>query len=148
MKGTDMGLPPRLRIRHARIRIVLHRHLIQPTAGLWAGKDRGSGTMTAVALTCCVAVALTIGLLLGAVLTARARARTAADAAALAAASAWHEGVPDPCEVARETSAANAAAIVECSVAGDDIVVTAQVSIPMPMIPSVTYESRAGPREC
>lgn len=114
----------------------------------YAVHDAGSGTIQAAALVCCIGVVLTICLTLGAILLAKAKAQTASDSAALVAAQAWYEGDADPCEQARRASSANDAVLVSCSIEKDDIMVTAEVAVSIPLLPSITYESRAGPQEC
>lgn len=113
-----------------------------------AGRERGSGTVLAVALIgvlliCALAVAV-----VGVAVDARGRAQAAADLAALAAASALHEfGAADPCTVAAQLAHANGADLLSCTVVGPDVEVATTVVAQLPgRIPArVEGRSRAGP---
>lgn len=111
-------------------------------------KDSGSGTVSAIALICCIGVALTVSVMGGTIVVARAQAQTAADAAALAAATAWREGDTDPCDIAGRMARANTATLAACAIEEEDVIVTAKVQLAIPLLSPLTYESRAGPEIC
>jgi secretion/DNA translocation related TadE-like protein len=111
-----------------------------------ARSERGAATLLAVTA---AAVLLFVGVALAgvaAIVLAQRTAQAAADLAALAAAASAVEG-GDACVAAAEIAAANAAALVGCAVAGQDVRVA--VRVPGPRLAGrrieVTAEARAGP---
>ncbi len=108
--------------------------------------DRGAATVFAVA---CLAVLLLIGSALGvvaAMVRAHRAAQSAADLSALAAASAIARG-RDPCGSAAGIAAANDAELVSCEIAGQDAVITVEVTGPrwLGQHSDLTAQARAGP---
>lgn len=106
-------------------------------------RDRGSGTVLALAL---IGVVLVLALALGALLTAqvgRGRARTAADLAAIAGAEAALAG-GGACGAARETARRNGAVLDECDEERSGVVrVHARIDVP---VGRAGAWARAGPR--
>ncbi len=92
-------------------------------------RDRGAASLLVVA---CAAVLLLVGSALGvvaAIVTAHRAAQSAADLAALAGASAHQHGA-DGCARAGALAGANGARLLDCRLAGEDVVVTVEVDGP------------------
>lgn len=114
-------------------------------------RERGSGTVLAVAAIG-VLLALTLtGLQLGAAATAAHRARSAADLAALAGASAIQHGGADACATSSAVASRNGAQTLGCSLGAGESVsvrVSTPVAIQWPGIPDRAVASaRAGPAD-
>jgi secretion/DNA translocation related TadE-like protein len=110
------------------------------------GSDAGAATVVAVSL---AAVLLLIGMsavFVTATATAHRRAQGAADLAALAGAATLQQA-GDHCAAAAEVAAANDAALVSCSVRGQDVVLTVEVDGPdfLGHGFTPTGQARAGP---
>lgn len=112
-------------------------------------RERGSGTVLAVAAIGVLLVLTTAGLQLGAAATAAHRARSAADLAALAGASAIQQGGVDACAQASAVAGRNEAQVLECSLGVGESVsvrVSTVVSGRWPGVPDRAVASaRAGP---
>ncbi|MGO2111030.1 MAG: Rv3654c family TadE-like protein [Pseudoclavibacter sp.] len=106
-------------------------------------RDRGSGSVLAVALIAAsLAFAIALVQVLGA-FAAHQRAQAAADAAALAAADTISGRAPgDPCENATNLADAHAASVHDCEVDGSEATVTIEVDAGWI---SVFATARAGP---
>jgi secretion/DNA translocation related TadE-like protein len=93
------------------------------------GRDRGSGSILAVAIMAAMLGIVSLLVPLYAVLFAKQQAAGAADAAALAAADVAIGIVAgQPCGVAASLAAANGASLARCEV--DGVIVTVTVSVP------------------
>lgn len=110
-----------------------------------AGDDRGAATVLAAVLVAAIAAVTTGGIWLGAAVLARHRAQAAADLAALAAAAGLPAGVQAACEQARGLTAAMAARMRGCDVAGLDVTVTVSVDTGLSLGGEAWAASRAGP---
>ncbi len=114
-------------------------------------RERGSGTVLALAATGVLSVLLVAGLALAAAVAAAHRARAGADLAALAAAAAVQAGATgsQACRRAAEICAANAAEQSGCVVEADGSVTvgaTAPVGLAWPgTAPRARATARAGP---
>jgi len=117
--------------------------------GHW--RERGSGTVLALAAIGVLLVVVTAGLQLGAAAAAAHRARTAADLAALAGASALQEGQPDACARAASVAGLNQAQVIACTLGENESVsirVSTAVETRWPGVPDRAVASaRAGPAE-
>lgn len=108
--------------------------------------DRGSATVLVVMSIGVVLICLTGALALLSAVQASHRARAAADLAALAGAQVLVAADPrPPCAVASGVAAGNGAALVACSVIGDDITVSVTTSASWPGLGHATARARAGP---
>lgn len=110
---------------------------------------RGERGAASLLLVSCLAVLLLVGAALGvvaAMVRAHRTAQAAADLAALAAASALQRG-GEACLAADALAAANAATLVGCEVAGDDVVVRVRVTGPrwLGQTGDLAALARAGP---
>lgn len=108
--------------------------------------QRGAGS---VLVATCVSLLLTLGAaagLVAAIFHAHRVAQAAADLAALGAAGALGRG-DDACAEARRLVADNGAALVDCLVAGRDVVVSVQVDGPgwLGQTGDLAATARAGP---
>lgn len=110
--------------------------------------ERGSGTVTGVALVMMVGVLLVALAAGGNILLAATVARTAADHAALAGANVLEEGAAAPCATAESLATANRAQLVDCEVIGEDVRVRVAVRPTVGILPVVERSARAGPVEC
>lgn len=129
-----------------RVRLTMPRR-----TGAARQRERGSGTVLAVAAIGVLLILATAGLQLGASATAAHRARTAADLSALAGASAIQEARGDACTWASEVAGSNGARLLECS-PGEGESVRVRVSTPVstrwPGVPDQAVASaRAGPAD-
>lgn len=119
-------------------------------SGFCHGGERGSGTVTALAI---IAVLLVLAVGVTALMQAQAaagRARLSADLAALGGATALSSIVApaDPCSVARRVAEANGAALTGCTVAGEDVTVWVAVGVNVLGVGrTATAAARAGPVE-
>ena len=116
----------------------------------WADRDweRGSGTVSGIALVLMIGVLLA-ALAVGAnMLITGTVARTAADQAALAGASALSEGVDDPCSTASMVASANRGNLVSCEVIDEDVRVRVGVRSSVAVLRQVERVARAGPVAC
>ena len=114
-------------------------------------RERGSGTVLAVAAIGVLLVLATAGLQLGAAATAAHRARAAADLSALAGAIALQEGVRAPCARAADAAVRNHAQVIACSLGVGESVsvrVSTALSTSWPGVPDRAVASaRAGPSD-
>ena len=116
----------------------------------WTASDTGSGTVMGVALIAVAALLMGAVAMGGNVMLCRARARSAADVIAVSAAVSLLDGADadEACLVAVETAEVNGAMLDSCIVDGEDVQVVAGMATQVPVVPRVTYESRAGPVDC
>ncbi|WP_349903353.1 Rv3654c family TadE-like protein [Parafrigoribacterium humi] len=106
-------------------------------------RDRGSGSVLAVAIVAAMLGLVAMSTPLYAVLSAKQRVASAADASALAGASVALGMVPGiPCAAAASLATANGAKLARCEV--DGAVVTVRLSIPILGF-SVPATATAGP---
>ncbi len=114
-------------------------------------RERGSGTVLAVAAIGVLLVMTTAGLQLGAAATAAHRARTAADLAALAGASALQAGQADACARAAVVAQRNGAQVIDCTLGANEalsVKVATEVATHWPGVPDRALASaRAGPAD-
>ena len=114
-------------IRRAPRRVMLRRKTLgAPLCG--GGRERGAGSILAIAVIATMMSASALLIPLSAAVSLRHRAAGAADAAALAAADAasgWSAG--PPCAEAGRLAAENRAALARCEI--DGLVVTVEVEI-------------------
>ena len=113
------------------------------------GRDRGSATVFAAAISLVLVMAATAALLVVAVVLASHRARSAADLAALAGATA-EVGGGDACQAAGANALTNGADLTTCRVAGEtsSFVIAVTVTVPTGLRPplpgTVRVEAHAG----
>ncbi|GAA2249776.1 pilus assembly protein TadG-related protein [Herbiconiux moechotypicola] len=116
-------------------------------------RERGSGSVLAIAVLVVAATLAGTGFLLGSALAERQRLQGAADAAALAAADVLAGRVAgEPCGVAGEVASALEARLVDCHAvdtageagAGGDVVV--RLGARVADLVDLTVSARAGPR--
>ncbi|WP_446666107.1 Rv3654c family TadE-like protein [Flexivirga sp. B27] len=109
--------------------------------------ERGSATVLVVMSIGVVLLCLAGALALLSAVQASHRARAAADLAALAGARALvgSHATAAPCEVAAGVATQNGGALVECTVAGDDIMVDVSCPASWPGLGRATARARAGP---
>lgn len=113
-------------------------------------RERGSGTVLAVAAIGVLLIVAMAGLHLGAAATAAHRAGTAADLAALAGATTVQQGGISPCDRAGQVAGRNRARLVTCSLSGESVSVRVStvVATRWPGVPDRAIASaRAGPAE-
>ncbi|MBM9461150.1 flp pilus-assembly TadE/G-like family protein [Nocardioides sp. zg-536] len=110
--------------------------------------QRGAATVLVVAM-CGVLLLVGAGTgVVAALVVAHRQAQGAADLAALAGATVLAEpGRGDPCGAAGEVAAANGAALVSCTVQGQDVLVEVSVAGPrwLGQVEDLRGEARAGP---
>ena len=130
--------------------------LEQPSQGGLTGpsraRDRGSGTVLALAVGFAAVSMAWAGAGLGSAVLARHRAETAADLAALAAAARPQVAAPGACQAAARLAMANGARLLTCR-AGGNGAVSVSVAVPVlvpglgPAWGSATASARAGPAD-
>ncbi|HWC24835.1 MAG TPA: Rv3654c family TadE-like protein [Flexivirga sp.] len=114
-----------------------------------ASSERGSATVLVVMAIGVVLLCLAGALALLSAVQASHRARAAADLAALAGAQVLVGGgvggAGSPCDVAAGVAARNGAALIECSIAGDDLTVRVATRAGWPGLGRAQARARAGP---
>lgn len=112
------------------------------------GRPHDAGVATVLACVCAMALLAVTGLAaqLGAVVLARHRAEIAADLGALAGASVVLQGQRGACARAATVTAANGAAVIDCTLDGADVRLTVTVAVRLgPLEATATGRARAGP---
>ncbi len=117
-----------------------------PSRRLFNRPEPGIATVWAVAwMSVCLSIGW-LGLLAATIASRQHHLDGAADLAALSAA-ARHERAGDACAVASAVAVGNDVAVQDCSLRGEDVVVTVSdsVSLPFSIAGDLTATSRAGP---
>lgn len=108
------------------------------------GTDRGSASLWLLIVGLALLLAGGAGAYVGAARVARHQARTAADFGALAGAARAPEGASAACDRAAVLVAANGGRLVDCTVDGFDVQVSAEV--PVTALPAMHRVARATAR--
>src|SRR5687767_10967307 len=113
----------------------------------WPARDRGSGTIYALAVIAVVATIAFGAASVGGAVVTRHRAMAAADLAALAAADALARAEPDPCAAASRIAARHDVELVGCATSGAivDVVVEAPLRGALGFGLGAQMRARAGP---
>ncbi|RBP97245.1 pilus assembly protein TadE [Bifidobacterium aemilianum] len=114
----------------------------------WGARDRGSGTMAGVMLILLAALLMLTLAAGGDLLVRKARVRALADLSAIVAASALREGDEGACSLAHASARANQAQVAACAIEDEDVTVTINLRTSFPLLPQLSYQSRAGPVDC
>lgn len=111
------------------------------------GGDRGAGAVLVLAVAALLTLVGGTASAVAAVAVARQRAAAVADLAALAAAQHALQGRGVACAWAARVAAADGGTLLDCTLTGDVVAVTAQVRPPGPLgrLGSATSRARAGP---